>query len=153
MKNWLYEIIADFGESFIVGCQFLAELLINLLTEIVNKFIELTASIFKLALWLIDGNRVSHAEHVIDQMSINNELSILMNVTKIKEDALERRAWTTHHSIALNELSSQLYNECNWDRVRIHDYMRAIVESIPGLTYAAVDDDDEDEDEAIDLDD
>jgi hypothetical protein len=103
-----------------------------------------------MSLWLIDRDRVDHTEMVMDQAPLNNELQILMNVTRLKEDALERKAWTNHHSLALNQLSSKLYNECNWNEQRIHEYMRAIVESIPGLSYVPGD---EDDDESIDLDD
>ena len=90
---------------------------------------------------------------VIEQQYINNELDILMSVTKVKEDALFHKTWTTNHSLALNELSTKLYHECDWDKDRIHEYMRAIVESIPGLSYIAADTDDEDDDDSIDLDD
>lgn len=152
MKNWLYDNISDLGESFIVGCQIITSFLIGWLTAISDWFISLTADAFKITLWFIDRERTDHAQHVVEQFSINTELEILMNVTRVKEDALERMSWTTNHSVALNELSSQLYNECNWDRVRIHDYMRAIVESIPGLSYVAAEDDDENDD-TIDLED
>jgi hypothetical protein len=145
MKNWLYDNISDLGESLIVGCEILTSFLIDILTSVSDWFIFCIASIFKLALWFVDQERTDHAQHVVDQTSLNTELEILMNVTRVKEDALEKMSWTTHHSLALNELSSQLYNQCNWDRVRIHDYMRAIVESIPGLSYVATEEDEDDD--------
>lgn len=151
MKELMFNFLSDVGESIIIGTQIMMALILSAQTRLANFFIDLTANSFKSLLWIIDPDRVNHAEHVIDQMSLNNELEILMNVTKVKEDALERRSWTNHHSIALNELSSKLYNECDWDKSRIHDYMRAIVESIPGLSYVAGEDDDDDD--SIDLDD
>jgi hypothetical protein len=152
MKNFIYNTIADMGESLITGLQLIFNLLIDIQTRLANYLITLVANTFKMSLWLVSSDRVGHAEMVIEQQSLNNELEILMNVTKVKEDALSRKAWTSHHSLALNELSTKLYHECDWDKDRIHDYMRAIVESIPGLSYVAADEDDED-DESIDLDD
>lgn len=151
MKDFLFDLLSDIGEGIIIGTQIITAFLLSAQTKLADFFIGLMANSFKTLLWLVDQDRVNHAEHVIDQMSINNELEILMNVTKIKEDALERKAWTNHHSLALNELSSKLYNECDWQKERIHDYMRAIVESIPGLSYVAGED--EEDDDSIDLDD
>lgn len=152
MKDFLFSFVNDLGSSFIAGCQLIASFLIGLITFACNLFIEYTVNIFKFLLYVIDKERIDHAEQVVQQMSINNELQILMNVTKVKEDALTRKVWTSDHSIALNELSSQLFNECDWEKERIHDYMRSIVESIPGLSYVAADDDDEDDD-SIDIND
>lgn len=150
MRNIIYNAIGGFGEDLIAGLQVIFNFLIDLVTGIGNAIIVSIANIFKMSLWLIDRNRVDHAEMVMDQVPINNELQILMNVTRLKEDALEHKAWTSNHSLALNQLSSKLYNECNWDEKRIHEYMRAIVESIPGLSYVPGD---EDEDDSIDLED
>lgn len=146
MKNWLFDNISDTGENLIHGFQLIATGLLSLVAFVSNNLIRATANLFKITLWFIDSQRVDHAEHVVEQMSLNNELQILMNVTRVKEDALERRAWTNNHSLALNELSSKLYTECEWDKERIHDYMRSIVESIPGLSYVAGEDDEDDED-------
>lgn len=151
MKEIVFDYLSDLGEAIIFGIQIIAEFAISIQANLANSIIRIIANSFKSLLWLVDRGRVDHAEQVIDQMSLNNELTILMSVTKIKEDALEHRSWTNKHSIALNELSSKLYNECDWDKSKIHDYMRAIVESIPGLSYVAGDD--EDDDDPIDLDD
>jgi hypothetical protein len=152
MKDLMFSFMNDLGGSFIAGCQIIAGFLIGIITFLSNTFIGYTLALFKILLWVIDKDRIDHAEQVAEQMSLNNELQILMNVTKVKEDALERKAWTSHHSMALNELSSKLYSECEWEKDRIHDYMRAIVESIPGLSYVAADEEDEDDD-TIGLDD
>jgi hypothetical protein len=154
MKNILFELIADMGENLIFGLQVIFTFFIDIQTNIADSLVTFVANVFKLSLWLVNRDRVGHAEMVIDQKSLNNELEILMSVTKVKEDALFNKSWTTNHSLALNELSTKLYHECEWDKDRIHDYMRAIVESIPGLSYMAADSDDEmEDDEPIDLDD
>lgn len=150
MKNWIFDAVSDLGEDLLTGFQIIASFLISILTDICNNVIRLVAYLFRMTLWLIDRERIDHAQHVVQQMSMNNELQILMNVSKIKEDALDRKLWTSDHSLALNELSSQLYHECDWDKDRIHDYMRAIVESIPGLSYVAADDDEDDDNISLD---
>lgn len=150
MKNWIFNTISNLGEDLITGFQVVASFMITLLTDICNNLIQVTAYLFRMILWLIDRERIDHAQHVFQQMSMTNELQILMDVCKIKEDALERKLWTSDHSIALNELSSKLYYECDWDKDRIHDYMRAIVESIPGLSYVAADDDEDDDNISLD---
>jgi hypothetical protein len=123
----------------------------NLALKIVGSVsigaIRFTASIFKWILWLIDKDRVHHAEQVIEQEDLSNELDILVHVTKVKEDALSRGAWTNAHSLTLNELSQKLYDDCEWSKDMIHSYMREIVESIPGLAYVPGDDDDDDDDD------
>ena len=151
MRKIIYDTLGDFGEDLITGLQVIFNFLIDILTGVGNTIIAFVANIFKMSMWLIDKERVDHTETVIEQFPLNNELQILMNVTRLKEDALERKTWTNHHSSALNQLSSKLYNECNWDQSRIHEYMRAIVESIPGLSY--VPGDDEEDDDSIELED
>jgi hypothetical protein len=162
MKNIMYDIIGDFGEeliellellfnSLISVVHFIANSFSSLITAVGNGILAAIANVFKMSLWLIDRDRVSHTELVIDQYDINTELEILMNVNRVKEDALERKTWTGNHSMALNELSSRLYNECNWDETRIHQYMRNLVEAIPGLSY--VSGNDSESDDSIDLED
>lgn len=160
MKKAIYDIIGDFGEeliytfefvfnSLISAVEFMAGLLVSLIANVGNGIVIFIANLFKVSMWLIDRDRVAHTELVIDQQTISTELEILINVNKIKEDALQRKAWTSNHSLALNELSSELYNQCNWDEQRIHQYMRGIVETIPGLSYVSNDD----SDDSIDLED
>jgi hypothetical protein len=150
MRDWLFSFVNELGGSFATGCQILASFLIKIIEFTFNTIIQCIAYLFKFVLYLIDKERVNHAEQVFQQASINNELQILINATKVKEDALARGVWGNEHSIALNELSSELYYECNWGKDRIHSYMRSIVESIPGLSYVAGDEDDDED--AISLD-
>lgn len=112
------------------------------------------ANITRIILTIIDSEKMNHAASVVEQAPINNELEILANVTKIKEEALERRRWTDDHTIALNQMGYRLYHECDWSEASIHAYMKDIVESIPGLTYSgrSISDDDDDDDDGIDLD-
>lgn len=152
MRTKLFNLVGSFGETFIDALRAVLEFSVNVQVKIADLILKLTAHIFKFILWLIDDERINHAEEAVKQSSLSTELEILMMVSKVKEDALNVGFWRENHSMALNELGSRLYNECEWEEDEIHRYMRMIVESIPGLTYA-ITDDDEDEDEGIRLED
>lgn len=152
MRTKLFNLIGSFGENFVEGLRFILELFINTQVHIADLLVKLTANYFRFVLWIIDRERMDHAEQTVLQSSMNTELEILMMVSKVKEDALSIGVWKENHSMALNELGSRLYNECDWEEDQIHRYLRMVVESIPGLIYATSDDED-DEDEGIRLED
>lgn len=144
MKETIFDITAQIGKWIIVGIHELGELLVLGVEAVSNFFVWLVGNIFAAVLSLIDAERVKHAEHVAEQYPLAMELEILGAVTHVKEDALEKKKWTEQHSIALNILGNRLFNECDWEEQRIHDYMRRVVESIPGLGYLVGSDDDDD---------
>lgn len=152
MRTKLFNLIGSFGENFVEGLRFILEFFINIQVHIADLLVKLTANYFRFVLWIIDRERMDHAEQTVLQSSMNTELEILMTVSKVKEDALSIGVWKENHSMALNELGSRLYNECDWEEDQIHRYLRMVVESIPGLIYATSDDED-DEDEGIRLED
>lgn len=151
MKSSIYQLLLSVFELILNIVQGALNFVLELISRLFNGLYFVLASLFKAVLWLIDKDRVYHAEQVMQQEDINAELQILLHTTKVKEDALGRGAWTSEHSIAINELSQQLYDECEWSKERIHTYMRAIVESIPGLQYVAGDDDDDYDDDSIEI--
>ena len=113
----------------------------------------LIANITRIILTVIDSEKMEHATSVVEQAPINNELEILAIITKVKEEALERRRWTDDHTTALNQLAYRLYNECDWPESSIHAYIKDVVESIPGLSYSGSSiGDDDDDDDGISLD-
>lgn len=146
MRDLIFDIIADIGETLISSLQYIFNLLIVIQTNVYTYIIKVIANVFKLILYIVYSDKVEHAEQVILQMPLNKELDILMNITKVKEDALSQKIWRQEHSMALNNLGSRLHYECNWEKSKIHDYMRALVESIPGLTYLEGNEDDDDDD-------
>lgn len=85
-------------------------------------------------------------EEVQAQMQLENqqtELELLSTVSKLKEDALERGDWTDSHTEAIEAIGNALVNECDWEEEHVHQYLKEVVESIPGLNYG-LDYDDED---------
>lgn len=144
MKEALFDITAEIGKWIIVGIHELGELIGYGIEAVFNFSVWITGNIFATILSWIDSERVKHAEHVAEQYPLAMELEILGAVTAVKEDALDKKKWTEQHSMALNVLGNRLFNECDWDEERIHDYMRRVVESIPGLGYAVGSQDDDD---------
>ena len=145
MKRVLFDALAFLGEAIIGLLENVGDLLSLGIESLFGFFVWLTANTFKAILWLVDSDRLDHAEQVADQYSMNQELEILGAVSHVKEDALQKKAWTAQHSQALNILGNRLCQECDWEEERIHDYMRRVVESIPGLGYLAGSEEDDDD--------
>lgn len=144
MRKILFDSIAYIGKWSIFALNEISELLCLGLEKVFEFFVWILANSVRLLLWLIDKDRIEHAEHVLDQSLITRELEILGAITKVKEDAVGSKFWSNNHSEALNILGNRLLNECDWDEERIHDYMRRVVESIPGLGYMVGSDEDDD---------
>lgn len=153
MRSLVFNIVGGIGQATVDSLVYLLEAFTDLQNKIYNLIVKLVAGGFKGLLFLIDRKRVRHLENAMNQSDVINELEILILISKIKEDALMRKSWTSSHSIALDELGSRLYGECDWSKSSVHGYMRAIVESIPGLSYAGEVGDDDDDDDVITLDD
>jgi hypothetical protein len=149
VTDFLFDTVAKTGSITVTAVQ----LLISLVSRVIGIFfgclLWLVANFFRLALIVISKKRYDHASSAIEQSELSSELKILEAVTKVKEDALTRKKWTEEHSLALNQLGSQLYHECDWSEASIHHYMRGIVESLPGLTYVGGDPDDEDDEDGF----
>lgn len=63
------------------------------------------------------------------------ELQLLSAASMVRDNYLETGSWTDQHTEAIQSLSNQLLNECNWDENAIHQYMRSVVESGTDLSY------------------
>lgn len=150
MKRVLFDAIAFAGEAFLDLLHNFGDLLSLGVESFFNLLVWLVANIFRVILWVVDSDRLNHAEQVADQYSMNQELEILGAISHVKEDALGKKTWTGQHSQALNILGNMLSQECDWEEERIHDYMRRIVESIPGLGYLVGSEEDDDDTIAID---
>jgi hypothetical protein len=145
MKKILFNALAYLGEVVIDLLHNIGDLLSLGIESLFNFFVWATANSFKAILWLIDSDRLNHAEQVADQYSMSQELEILGAITHVKEDALKNKRWTGQHSQAINILANRLCHECDWEEERIHDYMRPVIESIPGLGYLVGSEEDDDD--------
>lgn len=89
----------------------------------------------RLMLW-IDKDRYLHASATANQIGGLTELDLLASAMRVKEDALTNRVWTSSHTMALNRVADGLHRSCGWEPARIHEYLRPLVESIPGMGYS-----------------
>lgn len=137
MKQFLFRNVA-------VTCGHL--IFIN--TSIGNAVVGAIGGIFNIINWIlaqtsrrllvsIDRDRYEHTASTIEQRNDLVELELLKAVSKVKEDAVAGRVWTSSHTMALNKIGSALHVQCGWEPARIHGYLRQVVESIPGMTYYA----------------
>lgn len=72
----------------------------------------------------------------------STELTLLQSASSVKENALKAGEWTEGHTQALQGIGNALVEECDWDEQHVYQYLKEIVESIPGLQFGVEDDDD-----------
>lgn len=89
------------------------------------------------------GDLLSEAEQAIELQAQSMELQLLSKASELKDNAIAIGDWTEHHTIALNAIGKALLEDCQWDEVHVHAYLKDVVESVPGLFYQAGEDDDE----------
>lgn len=77
----------------------------------------------------------AEVEAQIKLESQQTELNLLASVTKLKEHAISIGEWTEQHTEAINAVGNALFNDCDWDEEHVHQYLKEVVESIPGLQY------------------
>lgn len=93
----------------------------------------------------VDPEEYEAIQGKMELESQQTELELLASASKLKEHAAKIEDWTDRHTEELNSIANALISECNWDEQHVHDYMRSIVESIPGLTYKTEYDEDDDD--------
>jgi hypothetical protein len=76
---------------------------------------------------LPEGEQELHRQQV--------ELQLLSAASMVRDNYLETGEWTEQHTEALEALSNQLLNECDWEEEHIHQYMRSVVEAGTDLNY------------------
>ena len=63
------------------------------------------------------------------------ELDLLQSATKVRDHAKANNEWNASHSEEIVAIGNALLNECDWDEEHVHQYLKEVVESLPGLTY------------------
>lgn len=111
----------------------------------------LIAGIQAFAKWLmfaLDRERAEHSRLLAEQSQDLSELGVIQQASVIRDDAIQRRLWTVGHTVALNQIGMVLVNQHGWEPARVHAYLRGVVESIPGLSYDAGEDEESGGEEA-----
>lgn len=150
IKDFLFDITAKLGFFLISANQKIGQVFAYIIGVLSGASTYVIAKTFALLLKLIDSKRYLHASQASEQADISSELDILQQISSVKENALEMSTWTPEHTIMIQTLGSRLYSECQWSENNVHQYLRDVVESIPGLSYATSDgmsDEEDDEDE------
>lgn len=145
MKRAFFDILAYTGSQFLLFLVWVSQVLQDIIKYIFAAIIWLSANVIRIILSLIDSEKYHHANQVSEQREMTSELDILARISAVKEDALKRKVWTEGHSLALSQLGNALYANCDWSERDIHNYIRGVVEDIPGLSYAVKSDDDEED--------
>lgn len=144
MKQLLFRSIGTTISSLISANTSIGNTIIALVALVFNAINEVLRTVGKWLMRYIDSERLEHIELAQDQYDDLTELNLLMQASRVKEDAMRSRVWTMMHTMAINKIGSALHNNCGWEPVRIHGYLRQVIESIPGMVYSS---DDEYEDE------
>lgn len=147
IRDFLFDFVAKIGFYLITANQKIGQILawlIGVFTGITTYIIAKTSA---LLLRLISNKRYSHANRASEQAGMSRELEILSQVSQVKDNAVEIGTWTPDHTIAIQSLGSKLYTDCNWEEEHVHQYLREVVESIPGLSYAIPEGNTDEEDE------
>lgn len=140
MKQFLFRSTAVVIGSLISANSFIGNTITTVVAFAFNATNEALRIVGRKLMALLDEERLEHIELSQDQYSELTELNLLMAANRVKEDAMRGRVWTMMHTMAINKIGSALHDNCGWEPVRIHGYLRQVVESIPGMVYSAGDD-------------
>lgn len=140
MKNLLFRVV-----GFLMGSLIGINVAVGNAVAVAVEFV--FGSINQALAWLartmlraIDKQRHDYIESVLGQTDELRELDLMMAASRVKESALEARVWTAMHTLMMNKIGTALHHNCGWEIPRIHQYLRDVVESIPGMVYTAGDD-------------
>lgn len=137
MKQTSYSIIEGFSIFLISLTQWVFTKSLQLQTQIYHFFVHVFGTVVRWILCFIDKDRYNHAVIVQEQSMSMQELEILFQVSKVKNDVLTRGSWTEEHSFMLINCEERLSTECNWSNKRINDYFKSVINEIPGVMYAS----------------
>jgi hypothetical protein len=135
MRNFIFNTISVICYSIVRVLDFFVDASCDAL-DLVSRILK--AGIFafgRLLMRLVDSEKYKEIEEQIQLQKQTSELKLLDAISKIKNHAIEIGDWTEKHSEALENLANALLEECNWKEKDIHDYLRNVVESVPGLSY------------------
>lgn len=135
MKSFFFNSVSVVCYSIANIIDFLFEIICNVLdfASKVLKFVLFSSG--RLLMRLIDNEKYKEIEEQIQLKKQSSELKLLDAISKLKNNAIEIGDWTEKHSETLENLANALHEECGWKENDIHNYLRNIVESVPGLQY------------------
>lgn len=126
--------------------------IIWVLDQSVNLFARIVAYVAGALRWLVartgqflmeklTPEQFNEVQRQIEFEIQQTELKLLSSASDLKEHAVDIGEWTESHTEAINAIGNALLNDCNWEEQHVHDYLRRVVESVPGLQYGQADPD------------
>jgi hypothetical protein len=140
MRYALFRAVGSFSSAWVGINLGISNMLIAAVAGSFNAVNSCIRWLARSAMKALDDDRFTYWESVTTQQKELGELHLLMAASQVKEDALSRRVWMPMHTIAINRIAGQLHFGCGWEPPRIHQYLREVVESIPGMQYMGGDD-------------
>ncbi len=140
MKNTLFHIISWSTYALIVASDKIAAALIWLIAWASGITRWLIANGGQALMRKLTPEQFEAVQAQMQLQSQQTELELLASVSKLKEHAIETGDWTDDHTEAINAVGNALLNECDWDEEHVHQYLKEVVESIPGLQYGTPED-------------
>lgn len=140
MKRFLFKTIAFIAGSLVSINMAIGNNTARAIVFFFNGINWVIQSIGAQLMKIVDEERFEHATTTLGQLSELKELDLLMAAARVKDDALKNKTWTIGHTVAMNRIGNALYAQCNWEPARIHQYLKDVVESVPGMVYMGGDD-------------
>jgi len=135
MKNASYKLITNVS-AFLIGLNAaIGNGIIGLIGGVFNSVSIAMGIAASSLLRKIDDKRYQHSKLMFEQYAELNELELLINITKVRDDAIRQRSWTMGHTISINRLGTALHVQCGWPPERVHGYLKPVIEKIPGMIY------------------
>jgi hypothetical protein len=140
MKMLLFKAVGSISASLVQLNIAIGATIASGIAWLFNGTSKVVSLIARYIMRALDAELYDYYSSVVGQQHELNELSLMMAARNVKEDAMRVKAWTTGHSIAINNIATALHHKCGWEPPRIHHYLKEVVESIPGMMYSAGDD-------------
>jgi hypothetical protein len=139
MKAFFFNLVVAFANLLIIANAKIGSWISLFVGTVSSGLDSLIRVLGGKVLYLIDADRHKHFSTVASQRDELVELSLLASANAVKEDALAKKLWMPSHTHALNAIANELQASCGWEHVKIHAYLKPLVEGIPGLNYASGD--------------
>ena len=139
MRKFLFGAAAQISYVGIHALDFTTHWSLAIQMWIVSWIKKGVAGLGVLGMRLADNKRFEYslrqAENQEKEVSSQKTLSLMSTAVKLRDHAIELGDWTEEHTHAINIVGEALIVEAGWKEEDVHNYLRGVVESIPGLEY------------------
>jgi len=140
MKQLLFKVVGTTFATLLQLNMAIGAAIVGAIAGCFNVISDVMRFASKSLMRAIDAKQFEYFEQLAGQQEELGELHLLMAARRVKEDAMNAQVWTVGHTLAINRIAGALHANCGWEPPRIHQYLRDVVESIPGMAYGVGDD-------------